>query len=184
MKKHFILILFGVFSMFQVKAQDIYMSKEGVISFLSEAPLENIFAESKELSSAINIKTNKISCKVKITTLKMENSLQQEHLNEKYLESHQFPHATFTGDILNGVEWTRDGEYPVQVKGILKIHGVDQERTIDGVITIVNGVISVESTFNVKVENHDVTIPKLVFQKVAEEVEVKLKAIYQLAPSK
>ena len=50
----------------------------------------------------------------------------EEHFNENYMESNTFPKANFKGTItdLGKVNFSKDGTYPVTVKGDLTIHGV------------------------------------------------------------
>ncbi len=172
-------VVFGACCITSV-AQSVYSSNNGKASFSSYAPLEDIYAESNKLTCAINTGTKKVVAILKISTLKMENSLQQEHLNEKYLESHKFPKATFSGIIQEEVDWKKDGVYNVKAVGDLLIHGIGKKRTVDIVITIKDGVISTSAKFKVKVAEHDVDIPKLVMQKVAEEVDVEMSATYEL----
>ena len=173
MKK--LILALGVLIGFSITGNSqIYMGKAGKASFSSHAPLEDIYAESNVCTAAINTKSNDISVKLKITTLKMENSLQQEHLNEKYLESHKFPYASFKGKIEGDIDWTKDGVYDVKVNGNLLVHGIGRARTLDAKITIEKGQISAKAAFDITVKDHEVEIPKLVFQKVAEVVQVEI----------
>jgi hypothetical protein len=64
----------------------------------------------------------------------------------------------------------------VKVKGKLTIHGVEQERTINGTVTVSNGKIVVVSDFKVKVADHKIEIPTVVTAKIAEELDVKIVA--------
>jgi len=160
-------------------AQDIFVTKEGKISFFSKAPLEDINPSSDKLASVLNTKTKKIIFSVNIKTLHGFNAaLQEEHFNEKYMHSDKYPKAIFKGEILDDVNLTQTGTYNVKAKGILDIHGVEQERTIDGVITVEEGKINLSAKFKVEVADHKVKIPKLVWEKVAEVVEVAVDITY------
>lgn len=160
-----------------VKAQDVWKAdKKSTISFFSHAPLEDIFAVSTKFSAAINTKTNTVAVFIDVSTLTFENKLQQEHFNEKYMESDKFPKATFKGELQGDVKWDAPGKYEMNAKGLLTIHGVEKERTIPVTITVADGSISAASKFNVKVAEHDIEVPELVFNKVAEEVEITIKA--------
>jgi len=177
--KKILIILTGVFVfILNINAQDVLKSSKGTISFFSHAPLEDIVAESDKLAGAINTKTGAVAVFVKINTLEMENKMQQEHLNEKYLESDKYPKAAFKGVIEGNIIWNKDGEYYVKAKGNLDIHGTSLERVIPITVTIKNGVVSSTSKFKVKVADHKVEIPSLVFKKVAEEVEITLNATF------
>ena len=99
----------------------------------------------------------------------------QEHFNENYMESEKYPLAKFKGVIEPKIDFTKDGEYSVMAKGILNVHGVDQPRTINGKIVIKNGVVNLNSNFNVACDAHKIKIPKLVFTKIAEIIQVKVQ---------
>ena len=160
-------------------AQDIFISKDGKISFFSKAPLEDINPLSDKLASVLNTKTKKIIFSVNIKTLHGFNAaLQEEHFNEKYMHSDKYSKATFKGEIQDDVNLTQPGTYNVKAKGILDIHGVEQERTIDGVITVEEGKINLKAKFKVEVADHKVKIPKLVWEKVAEVVDVTIDITY------
>lgn len=155
-----------------------YTSNTGTISFTSDAPLELIKASSEDLQGVIDPATNSFAFAVKVNTLKGFNSaLQMEHFNENYLESAKFPKATFSGKIIEQIDFSVDGTYVVRAKGKLKIHGIEQVRIIKGKIKISGNEISVKTDFFVPLADHDITIPKIVNKKIATEIEVFIDAV-------
>jgi len=76
-----------------------YMSTAGTIKFYSEEMLEDITAINKNVKSVFDTETGQIVFSVVITGFEFENSLMQEHFNEKYLESEKYPKYTFNGTI-------------------------------------------------------------------------------------
>ena len=177
MKKTSFILLFSLLSAFTAYSQ-IYLCKGGSISFFSETPIENIDAHSTNLNSILNTSTGEVVFMVPITSFKFAKALMQEHFNEKYLESDKFPSATFKGKINETIDYTKDGTYPITATGKLTVHGVEKERTEKGTLTIKNGVISIETSFKVLVKDHNVEIPTLVMQNIAEAVLVKINATY------
>ena len=103
----------------------------------------------------------------------------EEHFNENYMESDQFKTAMFKGVIVEKIDYTKDGEYKVTAKGELNIHGVNKERLISGKMIIKNGKIQVIASFDVRLADHDVDIPKVVTKKIAETVTVKVKTNFE-----
>ena len=102
-----------------------YYIDNGIISFRSEAQQELIKASSGSLLGLIEPAKRTFVFKVLIRTFKGFNSaLQQEHFNEKYLESERYPEATFVGKIIEDIDLTIDGKYELRAKGKLNIHGV------------------------------------------------------------
>jgi len=102
--------------------------------------------------------------------------LMQEHFNENYVESEKFPVATFKGKINEKVDYTKDGDYKVTVTGKLNLHGVEKDRTIDGLVSVKGAVISTSSSFKIKFADHNVVIPRLYSGIIPEDTDVKLDA--------
>ena len=167
----FILVTFGVKTVF---SQDIFKSTSCEISFFSETPVENIDAINKEGKAILNIKTNELVFITSIIGFKFKKPLMEEHFNENYMESDTYKTAHFKGQLIGNVDYLKDGEYAVKAKGILNIHGVDQEREIAGIITIKNGTIELNSSFDVNLKDHKIKIPKMVIKNIAETVKVKI----------
>ena len=62
----------------------------------------------------------------------------------------------------------------------MNIHGVDQERIIKSQVEVKNGKLTIKSDFTVLLEEHQITIPRIVYQKIAEEITVTIEAEMQL----
>ncbi len=152
-------------------------SADGIISIKSDAPLELIEASSNQLKGVIDITGRSFSFSVNNRSFKGFNSkLQQEHFYENYIEAGKYPQSTFKGKIIEQVDLSVDGNYQVRAKGVLNIHGIDQERIIKADIKVKGGLITVTSSFTVPLTDHNITIPKIVYQKIAEEVMVSVSA--------
>lgn len=167
-------------SIFHVTAPGTYTCKNAKITIFSKAPLEDIDAASDKGVSVYNGATNELAFSLPIRSLVFQKSLMQEHFNENYMESDKYPQAGFKGKIQEQLDLTKDGSYPVNVAGVLEVHGVKQNRTIPGRITVSNGNVSMTATFNVLCKDHNIEIPKLVFQKIAESIQVQVTAGYTL----
>ncbi|HET7819403.1 MAG TPA: YceI family protein [Bacteroidia bacterium] len=176
MKKTLLLILLLVFVAFGVKSQ-IYTSKTNEISFFSDGPVEDIAASCKSGQILLNTAKNEFAVKVTIKAFDFDKQLMQEHFNEKYMESDKYPYATFTGKIIDPINYSKDGTYKVDVTGKLNMHGVEKERTIPCNVIIKGGEITVDTKFIVALKDHNIEVPSLVAQNVAETVEVTAKMI-------
>lgn len=161
-----------------------FKNSSSKISFLSDAPLEDIYAESKKSTSVFNATEKKIVVLMKTNTFIFKNPMMQEHFQEDYIESDKFPKATLSGDIIGDFDVTKDGSYDVVVKGKLKIHGVEKDREIKGKIIVKNGKVSVEAKFAIKVADHGVKIPSMKIKNIAEVVEVTVNIEYKEIVSK
>lgn len=158
-------------------AQQIYEVKKGKIRFHSEAPQELISAESDNVKGVVDITKKAFAFKVGIPTFMGFNSpLQREHFNENYMESSLFPEASFRGKVIEDIDYTKDGIYTVRAKGKLSIHGIEKERIIKSQITIKSGTMKIKSDFSVSLSDHDIKIPRVVSEKLAQEIQVSITA--------
>lgn len=154
-----------------------YKSDNTHIRFFSDAPMEDIEAINESASSIIDVEKMAIVIVVPIKSFSFQKKLMQEHFNENYLESDQYPNATFKGKLL---DWDGStGEADARAMGTLEIHGVEQEITIKGTLNYSDEELSVEAVFPIKLADYDIKIPKAVFYKIAEEVEVTAKFQYK-----
>jgi len=155
----------------------IYKCRKGAISISSDAPLEIIKASSQELKGIIDADKRTFAFSIKNRSIKGFNSpLQQEHFYENYIEAKKYPVSTFEGKIIEQLDFSKDGDYTVRAKGILNIHGVSQERIIKSTLRIHNGIFFVSAHFMVMLSEHNITIPKIVYQKIAEEITIDVEA--------
>ena len=177
MKKFALLLVFGALA--KLSAAQIYIAKTCEISFFSSSPLENIEAVNKACKPIINTATNDVQMKIVISAFQFDKPLMQEHFNENYMESDKYPDAIFKGKINEPVDWTKDGEYKVTVTGKLTIHGVEKERTVDGTVKISGQQVTISSKFNIHIADHNIKVPSLYVQNIAEDVEVKLNAVLE-----
>ena len=174
MKKIF-LILIGIALSTSIYSQ-IYMAKNCEISFFSHSPIMDIKAVNKAAKPLLNTTTGDVQIKITMTSFEFEKPLMQEHFNEEYVESEKFPYAIFKGKINEKVDFTKDGDTKVTVTGKFTIHGVEKERTIEGIVSIEGKEIIISTKFNIHVADYDIKVPSLYVTTIAEDVEVKLNA--------
>lgn len=147
-----------------------------VISFFSKSPLEDIEATNKKVTVVMKTTTNDIQFAVPMISFKFAKPLMEEHFNENYVESDKFPTCTFKGKINETIDYTKDGEHKVTVKGTLDLHGVTKEIQASGLLVVKGSEISVSSEFKIKVADYNIKVPSLYVQNIAEVVDVKVNA--------
>lgn len=162
-----------------LKAEDLFSVSKGLVTFYSKAPIEDISAENKQPASMINMSTRNIAVIIPVRNFVFEKELMQEHFNEKYMESEKFPMASFKGVISDDVDITKNGEFQISAKGIMTIHGVEKEITLTGTFKRNGNEISLVSTFTVALKDYNITIPKLLFENIAETIEVTVSLDYK-----
>jgi len=109
-----------------------------------------------------------------------EKALMQDHFHENYVESEKYPKSTFKGNVvdMSKVDLTKDGSYPVKVKGNLTLHGVTKEVLTDAVFTVKGGKVNGASTFKILLADYKVEIPNLVKDKISKDVRIVVDANY------
>ena len=175
----FLFLSIITFFALSVSGQDnnFYYTNSGKIIFSSEAQQEIIKAESNDLRGIVDVLHKTFVFKITIRTFTGFNSgLQQEHFNEKFLESDKYPEASFIGKIIEDIDFTRDGIYEVRAKGKLWIHGIGSERIIKSTVIVNRGKTTLESHFSVMLSDHNIKVPKVVHEKIASEINVTILA--------
>jgi len=165
----------AVVSFSEVSAQ-IYMLQNPSVSFFSDALIEDITATNTNAQGLVNFGDQSFTFRVPIKNFDFAKDLMKEHFNENYMESEKFPYGIFKGTINGSYDLSKDGTYEVTAEGVLTIHGVEQKRTLPSRLSVKGTSVNLESVFVVKLVDHDIEIPQLVFQNIAEEIEVKIKS--------
>lgn len=152
--------------------------EKSLVSFFSEAAIENISAENSKTTSLFNESTGDIVFVIPIQDFEFAKALMKEHFNEKYMETEKFPKAIFQGKV-TGFDPKAAGEQNAVAKGKLTIHGVTKEVEIPGTLNYTSGKVVMKAKFIVKLADYSITIPTLMWKHIAEQVEVKAEITYK-----
>lgn len=152
-------------------------TKTAKVLIFSSTPIEDIKAVTDKGVGILIPKSKEVVFQIPIKSFAFAKGLMQEHFNENYMESDKFPYAKFKGNIQQEIDLSKDAVFPVTVKGILNIHGVDRPRTIAGQMEIKNGAVKIATSFDVPCADHKIKIPSLVVTKVAEVIKVSVDAL-------
>lgn len=158
-----------------------YVTKTGHIKFYSETPVEVIEAHNHAVNSALNPNKGDFVFKVLIKSFEFEKALMQEHFNENYMESDQYPNATFKGKIVNieDIDFSNAGTYDAVVKGDLSIHGVTKEVEEKGTFTVVDRKVQGKSVFNVLLDDYKIKVPGAVKKQISESIEITVDVMLE-----
>jgi len=173
--KTFLLFVFSIFYTSGLAQK--YKSQSGSITFFSSATIEDITATTVKSGSVIDLSKRQIVFSVPINTFEFDKSLMKEHFNEKYMESEKFPKAVYSGTF-SGFDPSIKGKQNASSNGSLTIHGVKKQVKLSGTLEMNDDTMWLESTFIVKLEDYEVKIPKVLWQNIAEQVEVTVKFQY------
>ncbi|OFX25842.1 MAG: hypothetical protein A2041_06500 [Bacteroidetes bacterium GWA2_31_9b] len=181
--KYFIIGIFLSCIQIHGFSQEIFILSKANIEFTSDAPLEMIKASSNQLTGLIKTIDRSFVFRVPMTSFEgFNSSLQRTHFNENYIESAKYPNTLFEGKIIEEIDFSTPGEYSIRGKGRFTCHGVVQERIIKCKMVISPDKIKISSDFTVLLEDHNIKIPSVVSQKIAEEIKVHLTI--ELIPKK
>ena len=177
MRTSIIAILLVLFTFGQVQAQKIYSTKAATVRFIAVDDKDIDATNSKAVS---RLETNgKLSFIMLMKDFSFEMDLMQKHFNEEYVESDKFPRGLFNGQITNikSVNFTKDGTYPIIVKGNMQVHGVNKAIETKGVIVITKGLPKATAKFTVSLK--DFGIGGVLIKMVADQVDVEVVASFQ-----
>lgn len=154
-----------------------------VVSFDASTKLDALAkAENKASVASIDTKTGNIAFEVTIKNFSFSNPTMQEHFNSAgWMDSDQFPTATFKGVIknLSEVNLKADGTYEAEIEGSLSIHGVTNPVKTKATITVSGKKIKAVSDFSIKLEDYKVSGPAVGAGKVASEPKITVVAEFK-----
>ncbi|NND10124.1 MAG: YceI family protein [Flavobacteriaceae bacterium] len=162
-----VLLLIGL----GLNAQDKYLTKSGSITFEASVPsFEEVKATNNSVTAILNKDNGEFAALALIKAFRFKNALMEEHFNENYAESDDFPKATFKG-VLNNESNSINGE--------LTFHGItkklkDIEIKLKSPET---NTIIMQGIFTVLVSDFDIKIPKIVSNKLSEKVNVNFEFV-------
>lgn len=156
--------------------QSFYQVSSSYVAFTSDAPLELIEAECTELQGILKPDERTFAFRAPMAKFEGFNSaLQKTHFNANYLETAKYAYTKFEGKIIEEVDFDTPGTYSVRGKGRFTCHGVVQERIIKCKLIVKPDGCSVKSEFTVLLDDHNIKIPSVVNQRIAEEIVVELE---------
>jgi len=153
-----------------------YMTRNGYISFFSEAPLENIEAHNRQVNAAFDASSGELVFRVLMKSFQFEKALMQEHFNENYVESDKFPNATFTGTVsnLSEIDLTKNGTYTAVVEGDLTMRGITKPVKETGTFEVKGDDLTGKCVFNIQLKDYNITIPRAVASNISETIEIRV----------
>ena len=159
-----------------------FISRTGITKFsASTESFEPVEAISKSTSVLLN-SDGKIATQLYISTFSFRLALMQEHFNENYMESDEFPKASFAGRIeqfdashLKKVSHILRGK--LTIKGISKIiqTKIELKKSL-------NNKIILKGMFTVAPQEFNIKIPSIVRKKIADQIIVTID--YELSEKK
>jgi polyisoprenoid-binding protein YceI len=159
-----------------------YMDRTGSANFVADGIIkDDVQAKTNTVTAALDVASGQVQVRIPVNSFVFRKALMQEHFNENYLESHQFPFANFKGQVAN---WDasllqKSASQKIRFEGKLEIHGISKDVVESGTMEVNNGQIRMTTDLKVTVADFGIKVPALVRDKIAKEaavhVEVNLK---------
>jgi len=157
-----------------------YFTRTGSTEFKASIDaFEPVEAINKSSSVILKTTTGDIAALIPVKAFHFKVALMQEHFNENYMESDQFPKAIFKGSIKN-LDLNSTKEH--LIKGILTIKGVAKEIETWAKIIKSDNKITLTSNFAIKPQDFNIKIPSIVRKKIAKKINISLN--YELTEKK
>lgn len=160
-------------------AQQVFGTKTGQIVFNATGKEVKIIGVNNQVDSKFVSSTGQIIFGVLVKGFKFENQLMEDHFNENYMESTQFPKADFKGYITNikEVHFGKDGSYPIKVEGNLTMHGITNKVSAEGVMQIKAGKPNMIGSFKIPIKQYGIK-GSYIGDKIASEATIQLNCKY------
>lgn len=159
-------------------AQQRYFAEKAAISFFSDGVVEDISARNEKVTSIFDVVNGEVAYLLSVKDFQFPNKLMQVHFNEKYLESEKYPKSSFQGKIA-GLNVSAGGKQNVKAVGKLTIHGVSKNVEVPGTIEVSGNRLVLVSKFMVKLLDYNIKVPQIVYQNIAQEIEVTVEFTYR-----
>jgi len=155
-------------------------STSATIAFDASTAIDNLpKAENKTAIAAIDPAKNTVQFEAAIKNFAFSNPRIQEHFNQKgWMNSDEFPKATFNGVITNpsAVNFKKDGTYNVSVDGDLTIKGKTQKVTTPATIVVAGNTLKATAAFSIKLSDFGVEGQPITAGKVSGEPKITVNA--------
>lgn len=177
MKKIILIIILYVSA--NAVSQEKMITKSGKIIFEASVPsFEEVKAANNNVTFVLNPATGEIASLALMKGFRFKVALMEEHFNENYIESDQYPKATFKGKIENfDVNSLNENPKDFIINGKLELHGKSKEISTRGRISKSAAGIAILSSFSVNASDFNIAIPSVVKSKVSNRINIQIGAI-------
>jgi polyisoprenoid-binding protein YceI len=158
--------------------------RSNLVRFVSDAPLEDFEGVTDRIDGFLLLPhgwvdgggewgSSQFYFEVDLASLDTGIGLRNRHMRNNYLETDEFPYASFKGKV-SRLTQVAPGRFRAVTVGAFTVHGVEREREMvcEGEGSPEN--LRIRCQFQVILSDHDIPIPKLMFMKINEVMDVDL----------
>ena len=153
-------------------SQEKYLTKSGLLNFeASVEAFEEIKATNTNVTAILNTANGQFAALALVKGFRFKNALMEEHFNENYAESDEFPKAIFKGELTDFSIENIQTTY--SINGTLSFHGVTKAlENVSVEITPSENSFNFKGSFEIAPNDFDIEIPSIVSSKIADSVTV------------
>ncbi len=159
-----------------------YFTRNGLTEFKASVDAFEPVEAKNHSSSAIITGKRDIAVQIFISAFEFRIALMQEHFNENYMDSDDYPKATFRGKIEDFDINNIDADKKYKVVGNLTIRDSKKQIETFAEISRKNENIIFESMFEIVPKDFNIKIPGIVKKKIAQKIKINLH--YELSEKK
>ena len=176
-------LLIAIVLLSQTIAAQKYFTRTGSTDFkASVEAFEAVEAKNNSTTVILKTDTGDIAAQLFITAFKFKVALMQEHFNENYMDSDEYPKAIFRGKLAGFSMDSLSEEKEFPLKGTLTIRGIKKEIETVAKVTCNDDKIKLTANFSVQPQEFDIKIPSIVRKKIADKINISLN--YELSEKK
>jgi polyisoprenoid-binding protein YceI len=114
-----------------------------------------------------------LNFKIDLESIDTGIGMRNKHMRNKYLETDQYPNATFTG-IITSWEKRSDSLFEAKTKGTMNIHGTENEFTASARVYIISNRLKVVTDFKINITDYNIKQPSFLFTSMNKIVRLRL----------
>ena len=152
------------------------MTRSAEVYFLSDKKaVELVEATNDQVGAVVDLENGNLAFQIQMRAFQFKIALMEEHFNENYVEAELYPKATFRGTFLE-LPKKMSAEQELLVKGTMDFHGIQKEMNFSVTLSLIDDVLVGNAEFVLLCSDFGIEIPKLVADKLANAIQVKVNA--------
>jgi len=165
------------------------------VVFTSKAPTETFQGKTDRLEGRLTLDpgslgdTITVHLEADLASLTTGLAKRDKHMRENHLETAKYPKAVFDGAAILSPAQARlvpGQQTRVEIEGTFALHGVRRRLKASALATYTQlpgkGRIAFDATFPISLADYEISRPQILFLKLADVQEVRVKAVAEAAP--
>lgn len=167
------------FTALQAAEYHVEKSKDNLVKFISDAPLEDFEGVTEKIDGFLLTKRDdsyrdaEIYFEVDLNSIETGIGLRDNHMRDNYLYTDKWPFAKYEGKITKATR-NSQGNFDVTAKGVFEVKGEKEDKEITAVISENGELLNIKTQFIVNLKDHDIEVPSLMGAKISENIDLRV----------